>query len=85
MARTNRVTDSWSQISRSKVIFVSFATLRRPKDVDVFVKAAGRDLKTVRAELVGQYPLYDAATAKGKPSQSESVIVGRVSRTLMDV
>ncbi|KAL6849294.1 hypothetical protein ACO1O0_008830 [Amphichorda felina] len=66
---------SRAKISKSKVIFVSFATLQRPKDVDVFVKAAGRDLQTVRAELAAQYPSYDATTARDKPSQRAVVVI----------
>lgn len=57
------------------MIFLSFSTLRKPKDVDVFIKAAGRDLKTVRSELVAQYPFCDPSNPKEKPSQRVVVII----------
>ena len=54
------------------MVFLSFATLRRPDDVDVFVKAASKGLDAVREEVVAQYPPASApgAATKGKPSQS---------------
>ena len=57
------------QIAKSKVIFLSLATLKQPRGVDVFIKAAGRDLEGVRKELVSHYPKVDPASARGKPSQ----------------
>ena len=59
------------QVSKSKVIFLSFSTAKRPQDADVFIKAAGRDLQAVRSELVAQYPTFDPTTMKGKPTQRE--------------
>lgn len=56
-------------MAKTKVILLSFTTVAKPKDVDVFVKAAGRELSVVMKELVGHYPV--AAPAQ-KPSQSES-------------
>lgn len=53
------------------MIFLSFATLRRPHDVDVFVKAAGRDLKAITAELTSHYPAYDPKAGKDRLVESE--------------
>lgn len=50
---------------------MSFATLRKPRGVDVLVKAAGRDLASVRRELLAHVPAFDPAQAKEKPSQSK--------------
>ncbi|RYP12652.1 hypothetical protein DL767_011187 [Monosporascus sp. MG133] len=38
------------------VIFVSFATLRKARDVDVFVKARGKSLEALQAEITSHYP-----------------------------
>lgn len=59
------------QISKAKVIFLSFTTLKKPRDVDVFVKAAGKELKNVRAELVSHYSPFDPSRQKDKPTQRE--------------
>lgn len=40
------------QVSKTRVIFVSFATLRRPRDVDVFVKGRGKSLGALRTEIL---------------------------------
>lgn len=61
-----------ARIVKTKVILLSFATVSKPKDVDVFVKAAGRDLRAVMKELVGHYPAVDAAP---KPTQRAVVII----------
>lgn len=60
------------QIAKSTVIFLSFTTLKKPQNVDVFVKASGRALNVVQRELLGHYPHYDPLTAKEKPTQSKS-------------
>lgn len=60
------------QIAKSKTILLSFSTLRKPKDIDVFVKASGKDLRAVMKELMAHYPAYDPALAKDKSSQSMS-------------
>ncbi|KAI1490346.1 histone acetylation protein 2 [Biscogniauxia mediterranea] len=45
-----------AKISKSKVIFVSFATLRKPADADVFVRARGKTPEALRAEITAHYP-----------------------------
>lgn len=62
------------QLAKTKVVFVSFSTVKKPRDVDVFIKAAGKDLVAVRKELLSHYPAFDPATAasgRDKGSQSE--------------
>jgi elongator complex protein 5 len=70
--RPKRMTNMCVQIAKTSVIFLSFATLKKPQHVDVFVKAAGKDLNVVRRELVAHYPVFNPQTAKEKPTQSES-------------
>lgn len=57
------------------MIYLSFATLKKPRDVDVFVKASGKDLKEVRKDLVSHYPSSDPLADKGKPAHSELTFV----------
>ncbi|CAG9954082.1 unnamed protein product [Clonostachys rosea f. rosea IK726] len=66
---------SRAKISKAKVIFLSFTTLKKPRDADVFVKAAGKELKNVRTELVSHYPPFDPSTQKDKPTQRCIVVI----------
>ncbi|RYO86729.1 hypothetical protein DL763_006590 [Monosporascus cannonballus] len=45
-----------SPAAGSKVVFVSFATLKKARDVDVFVKARGKSLAALQAEITSHYP-----------------------------
>ncbi|KAK0727984.1 Elongator complex protein 5 [Lasiosphaeria miniovina] len=42
---------SRAKTSKAKVVFVSLATVRRPRDADVFVKARGKPLKALASEI----------------------------------
>ncbi|KAF4120784.1 elongator complex protein 5 [Geosmithia morbida] len=64
-----------AKISKSKVIFLSFETLKKPTDVDVFVKAAGRDVRKVHAELMLHYPPFDPATPLSKTAPRAVVVI----------
>jgi elongator complex protein 5 len=46
-------------------------TLKKPQNADIFIKAAGRDLQSVRKELVAHYPAFNPLVDKGKPTQSK--------------
>ncbi|KAG5918503.1 hypothetical protein E4U42_006824 [Claviceps africana] len=61
-----------AKMAKTKVILLSFTTVARPKDVDVFVKAAGRELSVVMRELAGHYPV---AAPGQKPGQRAVVII----------
>jgi elongator complex protein 5 len=52
---------------------LSFATLKKPRDVDVFVKAADRDLKSVRAELTRHYPVFDPRAGTERTGQRKGL------------
>ncbi|GJC93561.1 histone acetylation protein 2 [Colletotrichum higginsianum] len=66
---------SRAKISKAKVILLSFATLRRPQDVDVVVRARGKNLKALRAEILSHYPKLDPAAAKTASSQKTVVLL----------
>ncbi|KAH6893193.1 Elongator complex protein 5 [Thelonectria olida] len=66
---------SRAKIAKTSVIFLSFATLKKPQHVDVFIKATGKDLNAVRRELVAHYPVFNPQTAKEKPTQRAVVII----------
>ncbi|KAM0324121.1 hypothetical protein ACHAQA_008313 [Verticillium albo-atrum] len=66
-----------AKIAKSKVIFLSFATLKKPRDADIFVKGRGKNLTALRTELLSHYPKPDetAGKTKIKPSQRTLVII----------
>ncbi|KAI1039892.1 hypothetical protein LB505_007114 [Fusarium chuoi] len=64
-----------AKIAKTQVIFLSLVTLKKPQDADVFIKAAGRDLQTVRKDLLNHYPAFNPLLDKGKPTQRAVVIV----------
>ncbi|KAI0491072.1 Elongator complex protein 5 [Xylaria cf. heliscus] len=47
---------SRAQISKTKIIYISFATPRKPVGADVFVRARGKTAETLRSEIVSHYP-----------------------------
>ncbi|KAI1420143.1 Elongator complex protein 5 [Xylaria sp. FL1777] len=47
---------SRAQISKTKIIYISFATPRKPPGVDVFVAARGKTAEGLRSEIISHYP-----------------------------
>ncbi|KAI2621637.1 histone acetylation protein 2 [Hypoxylon sp. NC1633] len=47
---------SRAKASKSKVLYISFATLRKPANVDVFVRARGKSAEALRSEIASHYP-----------------------------
>ncbi|KAI0433082.1 Elongator complex protein 5 [Xylaria sp. FL1042] len=47
---------SRAQISKTKIIYISFATPRKPADVDVFVRARDKTAESLRGEITSHYP-----------------------------
>ncbi|KAK3358998.1 Elongator complex protein 5 [Lasiosphaeria hispida] len=45
-----------AKIGRSKVIFISFATVKKPHDADIFIKARGKPLAALAAEIASHCP-----------------------------
>ncbi|KAI1819519.1 Elongator complex protein 5 [Xylaria intraflava] len=55
---------SKAQISKSKIIYISLATPRRPAGVDVFVRARGKSPESLRSEIISHYPPGHTHTQK---------------------
>ncbi|KAI0910674.1 Elongator complex protein 5 [Ustulina deusta] len=47
---------SRAQTSKTKIIYISFATPRKPPGVDVFVPARGKTAESLRSEITSHYP-----------------------------
>ncbi|KAK1760767.1 Elongator complex protein 5 [Echria macrotheca] len=45
-----------AKLARSKIIFISLATVKKPRDADVFIKARGKPLKALAAEIATHLP-----------------------------
>ncbi|KAI0108624.1 Elongator complex protein 5 [Nemania sp. FL0031] len=45
-----------AQISKAKIIYISFATLKKPAGVDIFVRARGKTAESLSSEIVSHYP-----------------------------
>lgn len=52
------------QISHTRIVFISFATIKRPSNADVFVRARGKTLEKLRAEVVSHCPPPGALASK---------------------
>ncbi|TGJ81968.1 hypothetical protein E0Z10_g6810 [Xylaria hypoxylon] len=46
---------SRAQISKTKIIYISFATLRKPAGIDVFIQARGKTAESLRSEIISHY------------------------------
>ncbi|KAF6841676.1 Elongator complex protein 5 [Colletotrichum plurivorum] len=66
---------SRAKLAKAKIILLSFATLKRPRDVDVVIKARGKSLKALRAEIFSHYPKPDPAAARGAPPSQKTVVL----------
>lgn len=41
-----------AKLSHAKIIFISFATIKKPSHADIFIKARGKSLPKLRSEVV---------------------------------
>lgn len=64
-----------ARIARSKVVFISFATVRKPPDADIFVRGWGKTLKDLQAEIASHCPPPSATAAKTGPSERVLLII----------
>ncbi|ATY61524.1 killer toxin sensitivity [Cordyceps militaris] len=55
-----------AKLSKTKVIFLSFATITKPRGVDVMVKATGKDPNAIRKEILSHYPPMDTTPAAAR-------------------
>ncbi|GFP55475.1 elongator complex protein 5 [Trichoderma asperellum] len=58
-----------AKLAKTKIIFLSFSTLRKLREADVFIKATGKDLNAVSRELLSHYPAFQPAAVKDKTVQ----------------
>ncbi|KAG6356720.1 hypothetical protein INS49_014594 [Diaporthe citri] len=61
-----------AKIAHTKVIFISFATIKRPANADVLVRATGKQLQKLRAEITSHYTTLPPPTARNASSTSSS-------------
>ncbi|KAM0523311.1 hypothetical protein ACHAPE_001806 [Trichoderma viride] len=64
-----------AKLAKTKIIFLSFSTLRKPREADVFIKATGKDLNAVGRELLSHYPAFHPAAVKDKTVQRAVVFI----------
>ncbi|KAH8821407.1 Elongator complex protein 5 [Xylogone sp. PMI_703] len=67
-----------AKIAKSKIIFISFTTLRKPRglDVDVFIRANKKPLAALRNEIIEHYPpMTPQATTATTPPQKILLII----------
>ncbi|KXX78428.1 Elongator complex protein 5 [Madurella mycetomatis] len=58
-----------AKTSRAKVVFVSFATIKKPPKADIFMKGRGKPLNTLAAEIASHVASKDAtAASQSNPS-----------------
>ncbi|ETS77157.1 hypothetical protein PFICI_11031 [Pestalotiopsis fici W106-1] len=68
-----------AKVSRSKIIYISFATLRKPADADVFVRARGKSIDSLRSEIVSHY----AAITKGAGGGAAGAAAGGAQQKVL--
>ncbi|KAJ1329435.1 Elongator subunit Iki1 [Microdochium nivale] len=64
-----------AKIAKSKTIFVSFESLRRPPHVDVFVKAHNKSPEALCAEVVSHYGAASAVAGVGPVGSKVLVVI----------
>ncbi|KAK3378146.1 Elongator complex protein 5 [Podospora didyma] len=66
-----------AKIGKTKVVFVSLATVKKPPNVDIFVKARGKSLKALASEIISHYaaPAALKSNSKDTPVQKYLVII----------
>ncbi|KAK7731757.1 hypothetical protein SLS53_008701 [Cytospora paraplurivora] len=57
-----------AKISHTRIVFISFATIKRPNNADVFIKARGKPLERLRAEVASHCPAPTALTSRDAAS-----------------
>ncbi|KXX81331.1 Elongator complex protein 5 [Madurella mycetomatis] len=64
-----------AKTSRAKVVFVSFATIKKPPKADIFMKGRGKPLNTLAAEIASHVASKDATAASQTLTRPEYLIV----------
>ncbi|KAH6850788.1 Elongator complex protein 5 [Chaetomium sp. MPI-CAGE-AT-0009] len=65
-----------AKLERAKIVFVSFATIKKPALADIFIRARGKSLKTLAAEITSHVaPPRPNATKDATPQIQKSLIL----------
>ncbi|POS76944.1 histone acetylation protein 2 [Diaporthe helianthi] len=70
-----------AKISHTKVIFISFATIKKPANADILVRATGKPLQKLQAEITSHYPAQSPpptarnATSSASSSQQKTLLI----------
>ncbi|KAK3297523.1 Elongator complex protein 5 [Chaetomium fimeti] len=65
-----------AKLERAKIVFVSFATIKKPALADIFIRARGKSLKTLAAEITSHVaPPKPSTTKDAKPVIQKSLIL----------
>ncbi|KUI52833.1 Elongator complex protein 5 [Cytospora mali] len=64
-----------AKISHTKIIFISFATIKRPSNADVFIRARGKPLEKLRAEVASHCPPPTAPTSKAASTSEKTLLI----------
>ncbi|KAA8630433.1 hypothetical protein SMACR_06627 [Sordaria macrospora] len=66
---------SRGKLARSKVLFVSFTTVRKPRDVDIFIKARGKSVQALITEITSQCAPPKGQTPKDAATNSQRFLI----------
>ncbi|ROW09097.1 hypothetical protein VPNG_05745 [Cytospora leucostoma] len=64
-----------AKISHTRIVFISFATIKRPNNADVFIKARGKPLERLRAEVASHCPAPTALTSRDAASSQKTLLI----------
>ncbi|KAK3351551.1 Elongator complex protein 5 [Neurospora tetraspora] len=66
---------SRGKLARSKVLFVSFTTVRKPRDVDIFIKARGKSVTALITEIASHFAPPKGQTPKDAATSSQRFLI----------
>ncbi|KAJ4420430.1 hypothetical protein N0V85_000599 [Neurospora sp. IMI 360204] len=66
---------SRGKLARSKVLFVSFTTVRKPRDVDIFIKARGKSVMALITEVASHCAPPKGQTPKDAATSSQRFLI----------
>ncbi|KAH6640914.1 Elongator complex protein 5 [Chaetomium tenue] len=65
-----------AKLERAKIVFVSFATIKKPALADIFIRARGKSLKAIAAEITSHVaPPRPGTTKDATPPTQKSLIL----------
>ncbi|EGO60575.1 hypothetical protein NEUTE1DRAFT_119733 [Neurospora tetrasperma FGSC 2508] len=63
------------KLARSKILFVSFTTARKPRNVDIFIKARGRSVTALITEIASHCAPVNSQTPKDTATNSQKCLI----------